>query len=184
MKEHLNLMAQIIGIIVNTGLTKNTNIVQEEIVNLPGIAVRCGLSSRGLIGLSFFEETVTDQTYLQMLEIMIPRLNDLFEIENEVYFQQDGDPPHFHVNVRHFLDRTFNQKWRGRRGSATEFPPRSPDLTPLDFYLRGTVNNTVYATKPQTMEELRDQIEHAINPDGMSLCSTSLLGVYCSRWKF
>ena len=64
---------------------------------------------------------------------MIPGLNDLFENEKEVHFQQDRAPPHFHVNVRNFLDRTFNQIWIGRRGSATEFPPRSPDLTPLDF---------------------------------------------------
>ena len=44
-----------------------------------------------------------------MLEIMIPRLNDLSENENKVYFQQDGAPPHFHINVRNFLDRTFSQ---------------------------------------------------------------------------
>ena len=41
--------------------------------------------------------------YLQMLEIIIPRLNDPFEYENEVYFQQDKEPPHFHVNVRNVL---------------------------------------------------------------------------------
>ena len=44
-----------------------------------------------------------------------------------------------------------------------EFPPRSPDITPLDVYLCETLKNTVYVTKPQTLEELRDQIEHAIN---------------------
>ena len=45
---------------------------------------------------------------LQMLEIMIPRLNDLFENENEVYFQQDGAPLYLHVNIKNVLDRTFN----------------------------------------------------------------------------
>ena len=72
----------------------------------------CGQFSRGLTGPYFFEETVTGQTYLQMLDILIPRLNDLFESESEIYFQQDGAPPHFHVNVRNFLDRTFNQSSR------------------------------------------------------------------------
>ena len=42
-------------------------------------------------------------------------------------------------------------------------PPRSPDLTPLYLYLWGTLKNTAYATKPKTLEELGDQIEHAIN---------------------
>ncbi|KAJ4429885.1 hypothetical protein ANN_22089 [Periplaneta americana] len=55
------------------------------------------------------------------------------------------------------------QRWLGRRGSAAEFPPRSPDLTPPDFYLWGALKDTVYAIKPQTLEELRVQIEHACN---------------------
>ena len=69
---------------------ENPNIVEEKTVNLQGVVVLCGLSSRGLIGPHVFEETVTSQIYLQMLEIMIPYHNDLFENENEVYFQQDG----------------------------------------------------------------------------------------------
>ena len=35
-----------------------------------------------------------------------------------------------------------------------EFPPRSPDLTPLDFYLWGVLKDTVYAMKPETLHEL------------------------------
>ncbi|KAJ4429261.1 hypothetical protein ANN_26264 [Periplaneta americana] len=42
-------------------------------------------------------------------------------------------------------------------------PSRFPDLIPPDFYLWGVLKNTVYATKPQTLEELRVQIEHACN---------------------
>ena len=119
---------------------ENPNIVEEKTVNLPGVAVRCGLSSRGLIGPYFFEETVTCQTYLQMLEIIISRLND-------VYFQQDGAPPHFHVNVRNFLYHIFNTRWIGWSGSAMEFPPRSSDLSPLDFYLWGILKKTVYSQR-------------------------------------
>ena len=73
---------------------------------------------------------------------MILRLNDLFENENEVYLQQDGATPHFNVNVRNFLVHIFNQRWVGRRGGVTEFHPRSPDLTPQDFYLWGNLKNT------------------------------------------
>ena len=54
-------------------------------------------------------------------------------------------------------------KGRCRRGNATDFPSRSPDLTPLDFYLWGILKNTVYATKPQALKKLRDQVENAIN---------------------
>uniref|UniRef100_A0AAX7UMF9 Uncharacterized protein n=1 Tax=Astatotilapia calliptera TaxID=8154 RepID=A0AAX7UMF9_ASTCA len=50
------------------------------------------------------------------------------------FFQQDGAPPHYGCQVRAFLDEQFPGKWIGRRGPV-EWPPRSPDLTPLDFYL-------------------------------------------------
>ena len=45
---------------------------------------------------------------------------------------------------------------RKRRGSATEFPPLFSDLNPLDFYFWETLENSVYATEPQTLEGLRE----------------------------
>ena len=107
----------------------------------------------------FFEETVTGQTYLKL---MIMCLNDLFENTNEIFFKQYGAPPQFHANVGNFFDCTFNQRWIGRRGSSTEFTPRSPDSTSLDSYRWGTLKDTVYARKSQTQEEMRDKPKHAI----------------------
>jgi len=49
-------------------------------------------------------------------------------------------------------------RWIGRRG-AVEFPPRSPDLTPLDFYLWGTLKDVVYRRKPATLAALREEIK-------------------------
>jgi len=43
-------------------------------------------------------------------------------------------------------DENLPGQWIGRR-SAVEFPPRSPELTPLDFYLWGTLNDVVYRKK-------------------------------------
>ena len=60
-----------------------------------------------------------------------------------------------------------------RRESTTEFPSQSPDLTPLDLYLWGTLKNMVYATNPQTLEDLRDQIEHAINDIPLATIQTT-----------
>ena len=156
MKPHLNLIAQLIGVIVCTGLTK----IQTSLKKWPPIfqEYRYGVFC---LPEDEWGRISSGQTYLKTLEIMNSRLNDLFENEKEIYFQQDGAPPHFQVNVRNFLDRTLNQRWIGWRGSATKFPPRSPDLTPLDFYLWGTLKNTVYARKPQTLVEPKDQIEHA-----------------------
>ena len=39
-----------------------------------------------------------------------------------------------------------------------EFPPRSPDLTPLDFYLWGSLKDDVYRSKPATLDDLQESI--------------------------
>jgi hypothetical protein len=38
--------------------------------------------------------------------------------------------------VRDVLSNTYRDRWIGRR-EPTAWPPRSPDLNPLDIYLRG-----------------------------------------------
>jgi hypothetical protein len=42
-----------------------------------------------------------------------------------------------------------------------EYPPRSPDLTPLDFFLWAALNNAVYTSTPRTLQDLRRETETA-----------------------
>ena len=42
------------------------------------------------------------------------------------------------------------------------WPPRSPDLTSPDFFLRGYLKSKVYVNKPRTVEELKDNIREEI----------------------
>ena len=74
------------------------------------------------------------------------------------HFQQDGAPPYYHRDVRSFLDEILPNRWIGRRSFA-EYPPRSLDLTPLDFFLWGYLKDKVYAMRPGTVAELRATIE-------------------------
>ena len=60
-----------------------------------------------------------------------------------IIFQQDGAPVPFVRDVREFLDQNFLNRWIGTGGSI-RWAPRSPDLTPLEFFLWGTVKNNVY----------------------------------------
>ena len=55
----------------------------------------------------------------------------------------DGTPPHYARTVRQHLHQAFPQRWFGRRGSI-EWPSRSPELTPMDFFSGGVVKNKVY----------------------------------------
>ncbi|XP_076308545.1 protein FAM200C-like [Tachypleus tridentatus] len=91
-------------------------------LNLPGLRALCVSSALGVIGPFFFENTVTGLGYLNLLqETVLPCIRERLGDE-EFYFQQDGTPPHYHNNVRTYLDENLPNRWIGRRGS-TEFPP-------------------------------------------------------------
>ena len=137
----------------------NPHVTVEHHLNLPGITVWCGLSAFGLVAPFFFDDTVKGTNYLNLLqEYAIPRIQEMFR-NDEWYFQQDGAPPHYHRDVRAYLDRHLPNRWVGRRGSM-EYPPRSPDLTPMDFLCGGIyIKHKVYASKPATINELRAAIK-------------------------
>ncbi|GFU98710.1 hypothetical protein TNCV_3197281 [Trichonephila clavipes] len=48
------------------------------------------------------------------------------------------------------------------RFGPVNWPPRSCDLTLLDYFLWGYVKSLVYADKPQTLDHLEDNIRHVI----------------------
>lgn len=76
---------------------------------------------------------------------------------NTVWWQQDGAPPHYARSVRGYLGERFGTRWISR-GGPVEWPPRSPDLNPLDFFLWGYLKRKVYRTRPQTLDQLKDNI--------------------------
>ena len=78
-----------------------------------------------------------------------------------IVFQQDGAPPHWGINVRRFLDTMFPERWIGRDG-PTLWPARSPDITPLDFFLWDFVKDNVYRTPVPDMVTLKTRICSAI----------------------
>ena len=57
------------------------------------------------------------------------------------------------------------------------------NLILLDFYLWESLKNAMYATKPQTFEELRDQIEHAINDIPLATIQTVFRSVRRRCWE-
>jgi len=59
-----------------------------------------------------------------------------------------------------FLDATFRNRWIGRDG-PTPWPPRSPDITPLDFLLWGYVKDKVFSTPVRDITNLKARITDA-----------------------
>jgi len=55
------------------------------------------------------------------------------------------------------LDATFPNRLIGRNG-PTPWPPRSPDITPLDFFLWGYVKDKVFSTPVPDITNLKARI--------------------------
>ncbi|GFX00537.1 DUF4817 domain-containing protein [Trichonephila clavipes] len=60
-----------------------------------------------------------------------------------------------------FLKDTFGDRLISRFGPVN-WPPRSYDLTPLDYFLWSYVMPLVYADKPQTLDHLEDNMRRVI----------------------
>jgi len=84
----------------------------------------------------------------------------LEEFQSWIIFQQDGAPPHWGSDVHRFLDATFPNRWIGRDG-PTPWPPRSPDITPLHFFLCGYVKDKVFSTPVPDITNLKARITDA-----------------------
>ena len=59
--------------------------------------------------------------------------------------------------MREYLHASSPNRWLGRLGPVA-CPPRSPDLTPLDYNIRGHMKTLVYETKVDSRAELRARI--------------------------
>ncbi|GFV70180.1 uncharacterized protein TNCV_2553241 [Trichonephila clavipes] len=89
----------------------------------------------------------------------IPELNN-HDVQ-ELWFQQDGTTCHTARATIDFLKDTFGDCLISHFGPVN-WPPRSCDLTPLDYFLWGYVKSLVYADKPQTLDHLEDNIRRVI----------------------
>jgi hypothetical protein len=124
------------------------------------VNVWAGIIGNQIIGPFFFDGTLNGQTYLDLLQNHVgPKLSEN-NIEGEVWFQHDGAPGHYSTEVINYLNICFPEHWIGRRGTI-DWPARSPDLTPLDFFLWGYGKSCVYKSRPQTIDELKERILQA-----------------------
>ncbi|GFX40741.1 uncharacterized protein TNCV_1218641 [Trichonephila clavipes] len=75
--------------------------------------------------------------------------------------QQDGATCHTARATIDLLKDTLGDRPISRFGPVN-WPPRSCDLTPLDYFLWIYVKSLVYADKPQTLDHLEDNIRRVI----------------------
>ena len=104
------------------------------------------MSRRRIIGPIFFSETITAERYSnEILRSFVDKLSE--EEKLTAYFQRDGATAHTANSTLRFLNDIF----QSRVISKGIWPPRSPNLSVLDFYLWGAVKQKVYQNKSQNL---------------------------------
>jgi hypothetical protein len=94
--------------------------LEQKIQNRWSLNVWGGIINNRLIGPFFFHQNLTGEIYANFLE---NELDDLLEnvplnqIAN-MWFQQDGAPPHFALVARAVVDEKYPNRWIGRGGTV------------------------------------------------------------------
>lgn len=129
-----------------------------------GFNVWAGIKNNMIIGPIIFDGHLTGERYLEFLQNEIGQVldNNLNVNEERLYFQQDGAPPHNSRIVADYLNNRFGEHWIGTNGPV-RWPPRSPDLTCIDFFLWPHLKNIVYSTAVYTREDLENRVRMAFN---------------------
>ena len=121
--------------------------------------VWCAISAERVFGPYYFEESVNQYNYLEMLKTFFwPKVLRTASYD-KYYFQQDGATPHTATAVQEWLSDKFLKKFVDKK----KWPPRSPDLNlTCDYFLWGHLKSVVYNPLPKTLEDLKANLEREI----------------------
>ena len=106
------------------------------------------ISTDGELRFEFLEGIQTAKTYKERLKRHLSLMN-----LHEAYFQQDGSSIHTANLVIKHLNKHYRNHWIGLKSPRRQWPARSPDLTPCDFYLWPRIKFLVKEHNPQNREE-------------------------------
>lgn len=133
----------------------NPHLIEEATLHPAKVGIWAAMSGKRIFTV-FFDSTVTSEVYCGFVDRFVETLT-----EEEIFrgwFQQDNA-------TAHTANRTMNQLrmyFGDRVISKGLWPPRSPDLSPPDFFLWGYLKDRVYQSKPQTLNALRQCITEKI----------------------
>ena len=102
---------------------------------------------------------VTTDTYIEILNMMF--VNDIYP---DQWFQQDGATAHTSLRAREL--RAYKSIFGNKIISHhMEFPwpARSPDLSPLDYFLRGYVKENFFKRQPADIEILKEIVQEVVS---------------------
>ena len=93
------------------------------------------------------------ENYIQLLLNMFPKMDC-----SNSFLMQDGSGIHTSGNAIDWINFFWKDRWIGLKSSRLEFPPKSMDLTPMDFTFWSYIKRRIAAQNPETTEELKEII--------------------------
>lgn len=164
----------------------NPHASQSRPLHSPQIVVWMGFTSQFGLRPFFFDGTVNSNNYLAMLkDHVIPQLKQRRAFSRTI-FMQDGAPPHFATIVRQFLKDQFRDRLISR-GCDVPWPPRSPDLSPLDYWFWAWLKSKVFTLQSplRSIDDLKQRIvevcESVTAEEFSSAVSNILIRLACLR---
>lgn len=119
------------------------------------VNVWAGILHDYIIGPYLLPDRLNGATYLVFLQQVLPELLAVVprHLRATMWFQHDGAPAHYTRDVRNYLNTQYPNRWIGR-GAPIAWPPRSPDLSSLDYFFWGHLKSLVYETPVDSPEDL------------------------------
>ncbi|KAL0879455.1 hypothetical protein ABMA27_003206 [Loxostege sticticalis] len=130
----------------------------ERPLHSPKVVVWAAMSARGIIGPYFHEDrrgrplNVNSDRYCDMLRNFL-----------------DGATCHTSNQAMEAVNELFPNKVISPRGNIN-WPPRSPDLSPLDYFLWGYLKSKVYEDNPRNLTQLKQNISSEMAAISRALC--------------
>lgn len=91
------------------------------------------------------------------------------------YFQQDGASAHIALATIAYIQEHFDKKIINKKTNIP-WPPRLPDITPLDFSVFGYIKDTVFMHRIKNLDELRLQSKNCCANIGEEMLQNILPG--------
>lgn len=137
-----------------------------------------GIVNGRLIGPFQIDGSLNGPNYNHFLHNHLPRLLRAQGVNpRRIWLMQDGHPAHRTQDNLMELRNLFGNRVISM-GARREWPARSPDLNPLDFFLWGHLKSRIYQYPLENIEQLRQRITEALNtvtPEMLQRCEANLL---------
>ena len=128
------------------------------------VNVWAGIIGSQIVGPIFLPPRLNSGNYLEFIEEHLVDIMDSLPLarRQRTWFQQDGAPAHSSTIVRNRLNELFDNRLISRFCTHA-WPPRSPDLTPLDFFLWGRIKDDVFSSECESVEDMTSRIRAAFD---------------------